>query len=195
MTSVCSRGRRRPTSSAPLPSVLARERSINFCNRRTRLRSPALDAVKIRCRNRRTSASAHRQSTWRQCPASSSGPLTTTSVSSLSYGSGIKVIFLSTGSPDRVSTLSGPGTRPGIRPVIQNHQLEGWLIWPWFPVAFPPPAFASRSSTPAKGSALLTVGSPAQRTGPRRGYRVPHARAATGVGAPCAPRTTVLIPD
>ena len=33
------------------------------------------------------------------------------------------------------------------------------------------------------------------RSGPRRGYRVPHARAATGVGALCTPGTTVLIPD
>lgn len=33
------------------------------------------------------------------------------------------------------------------------------------------------------------------RSGPRRGYRVPHARAAIGVGALCAPGTTVLIPD
>jgi hypothetical protein len=32
------------------------------------------------------------------------------------------------------------------------------------------------------------------RAGPRRGYRVPHARAATGVGAPYTPRTAVLIP-
>jgi len=31
-------------------------------------------------------------------------------------------------------------------------------------------------------------------TGPRRGYRVPHARAATGVGALYTPRTAVLIP-
>ncbi len=31
--------------------------------------------------------------------------------------------------------------------------------------------------------------------GPRRGYRVPHARAATGVGAPYTPRTAVLLPD
>ena len=31
-------------------------------------------------------------------------------------------------------------------------------------------------------------------SGPRRGYRVPHARAATGVGALCTPGTAVLIP-
>jgi hypothetical protein len=62
-----------------------------------------------------------------------------------------------------------------------------------FPVAFRPPAFASRSSDSRQG-----VG-PSSRSayrfreaGPRRGYRVPHARAATGVGAPYTPRTMVL---
>ena len=42
--------------------------------------------------------------------------------------------------------------------------------------------------------ALLTVGLPNQGSGPRRGYRVPHARAATGVGALYTPGTAVLIP-
>ena len=115
----------RSVTRRTLTSVFARERSINFCNRRTLGRSPAFDAVKIRCRNRRTSASARRQSTWRQRSAPSSGPLTTTSVSSLSFGSGISVIFFSTGSPDRVSTLSSPGTRLGIRPVIRDRQPGG----------------------------------------------------------------------
>ena len=56
---------------------------------------------------------------------------------------------------------------------------------------FRPPAFASRSSDSRRGSwALLTVGLPAQAAGPRRGYRVPHARAATGVGALYTPRTS-----
>ena len=36
--------------------------------------------------------------------------------------------------------------------------------------------------------ALLTVGLPAKTAGPRRGYRVPHARATTGVGALYTPR-------
>jgi hypothetical protein len=43
--------------------------------------------------------------------------------------------------------------------------------------------------------ALLTVGLPAKTAGPRRGYRVPHARAMSGVGALYTPRTAVLIPD
>ena len=49
-----------------LTSVLARERSINFCRLRTLFRSPACDAVKIRCRRRRTLCSQARQSTASQ---------------------------------------------------------------------------------------------------------------------------------
>ena len=160
-------------------------------------RSPAFDAVKIRCRNRRTSASARRQSTWRQRSASSSGPLTTTAgavaASSLSFGSGVSVIFFSTGSPDRVSTLSGPGTRPGIRPVIRDRRPGGashrvpvscclsaaGIRFSVIP--FPPRNWASPHGRPT---------GPDQPPGPRRGYRVPHARAATGVGAPYNPRTS-----
>ena len=48
---------------------------------------------------------------------------------------------------------------------------------------------------PPRSRALLTVSLPDQRSGPRRGFRVPHIRAATGEGALCAPGTTVLIPD
>ena len=40
----------------------------------------------------------------------------------LSVGSGVIVVFLFTGSPDRVSPLSRPGTRPAIRPVIRDDQ-------------------------------------------------------------------------
>jgi len=47
---------------------------------------------------------------------------------------------------------------------------------------------------PPRDSALLTVGLPDPRPGPRRGYRVLHARAATGVGALYTPRTAVLLP-
>ncbi len=56
----------RSVTRRTLTSVFDRDRSINCCNRRTLGRSPALDAVKIRCRNRRTSRSAPRQSIWRQ---------------------------------------------------------------------------------------------------------------------------------
>jgi hypothetical protein len=53
---------------------------------------------------------------------SSVGPFTTTGVaaSNLSVGSGVVVIFLFAGSPDRVSALSGQTTRVGIRPVMRD---------------------------------------------------------------------------
>ena len=78
-------------------------------------------------RNRRTSSSTRRQSMACRWKAASSGPFTTTVVaaSNLSFGSGASVIFLFTGSPDRVSTLSRPGARPGIRPVIRDRRLRG----------------------------------------------------------------------
>ena len=59
---------------------------------------------------------------------------------------------------------------------------------------FRPPALASRSSCSRRGvgPSLRSAYRPA--AGPRRGYRVPHARAATGVGALSTPRTAVLIP-
>jgi hypothetical protein len=63
-----------------------------------------------------------------------------------------------------------------------------------FPVAFRPPAFASRSSDSHRGIGPSSRSAYRPTAGPRRGYRVPHARARTGVGAPSTPRTTVLIP-
>jgi hypothetical protein len=80
----------RSVTRRTLNSVLARERSINFCRLRTRWESPAFDAVKIRWRKRRTLASQARQSTARQSRVSSSGPFTATLVaaSNLSFGSG-----------------------------------------------------------------------------------------------------------
>jgi hypothetical protein len=50
---------------------------------------------------------------------------------------------------------------------------------------------------PPRDWALLTVGlpsAPKSEPGPRRGYRVPDARAATGEGALYTPGTTVLYP-
>ncbi len=59
--------------------------------------------------------------------------------------------MFSTGSPDRVSALSRPGTRPGIRPVMRNNRPEQAVIVSRFPVAFRLPAFASRSSAARRG--------------------------------------------
>jgi len=57
-------------------------------------------------------------------------------------------------SPDHVSALSRPGTRPGIRPVIQDDRLEGAILMSWFPAAFPLPALASWSSCSRRGVGL-----------------------------------------
>jgi hypothetical protein len=95
--------------------------------------------------------------------------------SNLSSGSGGLVIFFSTGSPDRVSALSSPGTRPGIRPVIRKQPPGGGGH----------PVLVSRrlSATgirfsvirfPPRSWALLTVGLP---SAPK------HARTSTGVTA------------
>ena len=64
-----------------------------------------------------------------------------------------------------------------------------------FPVAFRPPASASRVIRCPPGDwAFLAVGLPGHVTapGPRRDYHVPHARDATGVGASCISRAAVL---
>ena len=63
-----------------------------------------------------------------------------------------------------------------------------------FPVAFPLPAFASRSSDARRGVGLSSRSAyrPEGRTS--TGYRFPHVRAAAGVGASYTPRTAVLLP-
>ena len=104
------------------------------------------------------------------------------------------IVFLFTGSPDRVSALSGRATRARIRPVIRDDPLEGRAIVSRFPAAFRLPAFASRSSHSRRGVQLSSRSAYRPTAGPRRGYRVPHARVATGLGALCTPGTTVLIP-
>ena len=57
---------------------------------------------------------------------------------------------------------------------------------------FRPPAFASRPSCSRRGVGPSSRSATGPTAGPRRGYRVPHARAATGEGAPYTPRTVVL---
>ena len=56
----------------------------------------------------------------------------------------------SKGSPDCVSAFSGPGTRPGIRPVIRAPSGGDPGTRRRFPAAFQPPAFASQSPCPAR---------------------------------------------
>jgi hypothetical protein len=90
-------------------------------------------------------------------------------VSSLSSGSDVIDLLLFTGSPDRVSPLSRPGTRPGIRPVIHNRQLEGWRSGRGFPLPF-----GHRHS-------LLGHPSPAKESSPPHGRLAgPEVRTLTG---------------
>jgi len=76
---------------------------------------------------------------------------------------------------------------------MRDDQLEGPIILSRFAVAFRLPALAFWSSCPAE-----ELGFPYGRltrphgAGPRRGFRVWHARAAIGVGALSTPGTTVL---
>ncbi len=65
-------------------------------------------------------------------------------------------------SPDHVSSLSRPGTRPGIRPVIHADQLEALALLPWFPAAFRLPAFAFGHPVPA-GELSSPYGRPTAR--------------------------------
>ena len=143
----------RSVTRRTLTRAFDRDRSINACNRRTRARSPALDAVKIRCRNRRTSRSTRRHSIWRQSSVWSSGPLTATCVvaSSLSSGSGITSSFSSQAHLTASAPFSGRVTRTRIRPVIRRPPAEGLASGRRFPAAFRPPAFASRSSFARRG--------------------------------------------
>ena len=99
-----------------------------------------------------------------------------------------------TGSPDRVSALPGPGTRPGIRPVIRHGQRRASHH---VPVSCCLSATGIRFSVtlfPPGNWAFLTVGLPGTTCvpGPRRGFHVSHLRDTTGVGALSTPGTAVL---
>ena len=115
-----------------------------------------------------TPSGSDRQSPYDPLPvrraASPAGPLTTTraAVSSLSIGWRLIGVVFWWAHPDHVSALPSPGTRPGIRPVMRDDQLEGLVLLSRFPVAFRLPALAFWSSCSRPGSwALLTVGLPA----------------------------------
>ncbi len=134
-----------------LTSALEREQSISFCRLRTFFRSPALLAVKIRCRNRRTLSSACRQSTASQSKTSSSGPFTVV-VSNLSLGSGI----LDHLGLHRLTCPTSAPFRAGHPPVSDqlcgDHPAEVPVTRPRFPAAF-------RLSALASGVILRPLGS------------------------------------
>ena len=189
----------RSVTRRTLTSVFARERSINFCNRRTLARSPAFDAVKIRCRNRRTSSSTRRQSIWRQSKGASSGPFTTTvrrGVQLVLGFRGHRSSFSSQAHLTASAPLSRPGTRPGIRPVIRDDQPGG--AGHRVPVSRCLSAAGIRFSVirfPPGSWAFLTVGLPAQTartpTGLPRSARTSYDRG----GCPLYPGDGGAHPD
>ena len=95
--------------------------------------------------------------------------------------------------PTRVSSLSGPGTRPGIRPVMRDGRRRSRPPCPGFPLPF-----GHRHSLLGSSFARRGIQSPSQSTyqtrwpGPRRDCHVPHEQDAIGLGAPFHPGTAVL---
>jgi hypothetical protein len=93
-----------------------------------------------------------------------------------------------------VGTLSGPGTRPGIRPVIRGDRQESRSWCPDVPWPFGLPAFASwiilsrPGIEPSSRSADQTTTSVRTLTGFPRSTRMRHDR----VGCPLDPGTVVL---
>jgi len=138
--------------------------------------------VKIRCRKRRMSSSAARQSTACQSRGSSSGPFTTATtaivacappvvcvamVSNLPFGSGVIVSSSPQAHLTRVSTPSGPGTRPVSGQLSETTGGGADHTVPDFLSPFGRQAFASRVIPYPPGDwAFLTVGLPDTRSCP-----------------------------
>jgi hypothetical protein len=131
-----------------LNNALARERSVSFCRLRTFFRSPACDATKIRCRRRRTSSPACRQSTAPQSRNSPSGPFTTLSpsaakaapssvaASNLSLGSDAVDHQVFAGSPDARQRSFEPGRHDPYPGGYATPPQGGCGLRCRFPVAF-----------------------------------------------------------
>jgi hypothetical protein len=145
-------------------SVLLQLRSISFCRFLTVARSPSWAALKIRCRSRRTFPSCSRQSTAPQS-GTSSGPFTMRCLTCPSVPADQATSLQRLTCP-RQHPFRNPGTRPGIRPVIQDDRwrsdhevLVSCRLSPagigFLGILFPP-----------GNSALLTVGLPARLSRP-----------------------------
>src|SRR5215510_22504 len=176
-----------------LTNAFARERSISFCKLRTFLRSPALLAVKIRCRSRRTPSSTARHCTASQSRTSPSGPFTAAAAPNLPIGSGASNHQVHTGSPDPRQLPFGPGNPPvsgqlsGEPPAEVPAPVPGFL-----------PPFGHRHSLLGPSCARWGT-QPSSRSahrqqpaaGPQRGCRVAHEQDATGQGTLFTPGTVV----
>jgi hypothetical protein len=126
---------------------------------------------------------------------SSAGPLTATEVaaSSLSIGWGV-VVIVGFGAHLTTSALFRVGPRGPVSGRLSTTvSWKGLALLSWFPAAFRLPALASWSSCSRRGVGLSSRSAYRPTAGPRRGFRVSHARAAIGVGALSTPGTMVLI--
>ena len=152
---------RRWRSFTPIRDTRASWRTIIFCKDRTCAQSRSCVALKIRCRNRRTSAlvsapvdgvpvpglvlgSVHVPGTRRH---RGGGKGVSRHVSNLSFGSGGHLRRPLKGSPAHVSNPFGSGSQvryPASYPPADH--LEGQPPRQRFPVAFRQPAFASWAS-------------------------------------------------
>jgi len=129
---------------------------------------------------------------------SSAGPFAAAlaAASNLSVGSGIVVFFFSL-----AHLIASARFRAGPQGSVSGRLCgtaawRGWPSRPGFPLRF-----RRRHSLLAHPMPAEELGSPHGRltgraitSGPRRGYRFPHVRAAAGVGASYTPRTAVLLP-
>ena len=164
-----------------LTSVLARDRSINFCKLRTFFRSPALLAVKIRCLKRCTSRSTARHETASQSTGPPVGPFTSAeiaSVSNLPSGSSVLIRFASQAHLVHVSSLAGRASHPVSGQLCgKSLEVSDWLSR--FPAAFRRPAFASWTILSRWGSPLSLRSAYQDQhravLDPSQGFRVPRA--------------------
>ena len=126
----------------------------------------------------------------------SAGPFTATVVaaSNLSVGSGIGVIF----SCWVHLTVSAPfRTRPqGLYPAGYPRRPTGGLaLLSWFPVAFRPPAFASRSSCSRRGIGPSSRSAYRPTAGPRQGFPRSARTSSDRGGRPLCPGDNGAHPD
>ena len=115
-----------------LTSVFDQDRSIIFCRDRTLAQSCSRVALKILRRSRRYVAPRGSASRWR--PSRARPRVRSPSrCPTCPFGSeGLDRHQSFKGSPAHVSTLSGPATRAGIRPVIRGRSAEGPTMSPGF---------------------------------------------------------------
>ena len=160
-----------------LISVFDQLRSINFCKLRTRFRSPSRDAVKIRCRSRRTFSSQVRQSTASQSRSLPSGPFAPTAASTT--GAELPVIasnmpFGSSRSSPVVFTDS-PGPRQ--HPFESGHHVP-------YPASYPGPGLEEATVRPGFllpfGHRHSLLGPSCPRQAPRPSSRSAHRTPTSG---------------